>query len=178
MRDLGHTLDALADFRGAKQTVGLIKRYALEAQRKPEVRLLAEQAIQGLRSKDYTSEIAALYYFVLDHTRYSNDPRTIELVRRPERIVREMMSGKTPSLDCDDLVALLAALLLSVGREVQVVTVAFRHAFYNGERQYSHVFLRVIEPRTRQWINLDPVAAEDTNQMLRRGVAFKYWPLA
>ena len=165
-------------FRGAPHTVALVKRYALEAQSNPHVRLLAEEIVSGLNSKDYLSEIAAVYYFVLENTRYANDPRTVELVRRPERVIAELESGKTPSLDCDDLVTFQAALLLALGREVRVVTVAFQKAMYKGQIQYSHVFLQAREPRSGRWLVLDPVAAEDTAQMLSRGVEFKIWPLA
>lgn len=142
------------------------------------IRLLAEEITSGLASKDYLSEIQAVYFFVLGHTRYANDPRTVELVKRPERIVREIAAGKVPSLDCDDLVTFLAALLLSLGRSVQIMTVAFRRMVYRGNIQYSHVLLRVQEPRTKKWIILDPVAAEDTKKMLGKVKALKIWPLA
>lgn len=178
MKALGHKLDVEEPFKGAPQTVALIKRYALEAQRDPKVRLLAEEIISGLNSKDYLSEIAAVYYYVLNNTRYANDPRTVELVRRPGRIVNELVAGKTPSLDCDDLVTFQAALLLALGREVRVVTIAFRKVKHKGQVQYSHVYLQVKEPRTSQWIVLDPVAAEDTAGMLKKGQAIKIWPLA
>lgn len=178
MRALGHKLDVDAPFKGAPQTVALIKRYTLEAQRDPTVRLLAEEIVGGLDSKDSLSEIAAVYYYTLEHTRYSNDPRTVELVRRPERVVAELARGKKPSLDCDDLVAFQAALLLALGREVRIVTIAFSKAKYRGQVQYSHVYLQAREPRTASWIVLDPVAAEETEKMLKRGQAIKIWPLA
>jgi len=155
-----------------------MKRYIVESQEDPQVRLLAEEIVSCLGSKDYLSEILAVYYFVLDHTRYMNDPRTVELIRRPQRIAAELLGGKTPSLDCDDLVVFLAALLLSVGREVRIWTVAFRHAFFKGQRQYSHVYLQAREPRSGQWITLDPVAADETSQMLKRVKAYKIWAVA
>ena len=158
--------------------MGLIKKYALAAQSHPSVRLLAEQIVSGLGSKDCVSEIAAIYYYVISHVRYANDPRTVELVRKPERIVAEILSGKTPSLDCDDMVAFEAALLLALGREVRVITVAFQNVKYQGQIQYSHVYLQVKEPRTSRWIVLDPVAAEETAIMLKQGKIFKIWPLA
>ena len=150
----------------------------MESQRDSSVRGLAEEAVQGLGSKDCVSEILAIYYLTLAHTRYANDPRSVELVRKPSWVAGQILSGRTPSLDCDDLVAFQAALLLSLGREVRAVTVAFRNAFYNGERQYSHVYLQVKEPKTNAWITLDPVAAEKTGQMLGRVQALKIWPIA
>lgn len=167
-----------APFKGAPHTVELIKHAALESQEKQSVRLLAEEIASNLKSKDSVSEVLAGYYFLLQNARYMNDPRTVELVRAPYVVVEEMARGKKPSLDCDDMVAFLAALMLALGREVQIVTVAFRNAFFRGQRQYSHVFLRVKEPRTSTWIVLDPVAAEKTTGMLRRVVAAKIWPLA
>jgi hypothetical protein len=172
-------------FRGAPHTVEHIKRVAIEAQGYLPLRLLAEDVVGYLGSKDYLSEILAVYYWVLSHTRYANDPRNIELVRSPREIlarvqsaVRSLRSGWRPSLDCDDLTALLAALFLALGREVRIVTVAFRDAVYRGEQQYQHVYLEVREPRTGAWIVVDPVAAEEAGEMLRRAKHVKIWPVA
>lgn len=185
---LGQTTES---FRGAGHTVRHIKRVALEVQSWYPLRLLAEDIIGRLQSKDYTSEILAIYYWVLANTRYANDPRTIELVRSPQELLarlqknvvalRGVFAGKfgwVPSLDCDDLSALFTALFLSIGREVRIVTVAFRDAFVRGKRQYQHVYVQVREPRTLQWIVLDPVAAEGTSDMLKRVKAVKIWPVA
>ena len=179
-------------FRGAPHTVARIKRFALEAQRDYSVRLLAEDVIGRLAPKDFLSEILAVYYWTLAHVRYANDPRTIELVRSPDEVLTRLRQNVAalrqafahpnvrwrPSLDCDDIVVLLTALFLSLGREVRIVTVAFRNAFYNGQRQYQHVYVQVREPRTMQWIVLDPVAAEQTAEMLRRVKAVQIWPVA
>lgn len=179
-------------FRGATHTVDHIRRVALAAQTHYNLRLLAEDIVGQLGSKDYLSEICAIYHWVCAHTRYANDPRTIELVRSPREMISRLyatvarlraMFGSSqipwkPSIDCDDMTALLAGLYLCLGREVRIVTVAFRDAFYNGQRQYSHVFLQVREPRSGQWIVVDPVAAEATNEMLGRVKAMKIWPIA
>jgi hypothetical protein len=179
-------------FRGAPHTVAHIKRVALASQTYYPLRLLAEDIVGQLQSKDYLSEILAIYYWVLAHTRYANDPRTIELVRSPAEMLARLrrnitklraIAGATgviwkPSLDCDDLTALFAALFLALGREVRIVTVAFSDRFYDGKRQYQHVYLQVREPRTNSWIVLDPVAAETTGQMLRKVRAVKIYPVA
>ena len=178
-------------FHGAPHTVEHIKRVALEAQEHYQVRLLAEDVCGRLGPKDYLSEILAIYYWVCGHVRYMNDPRTIELVRSPRELLvrlqsnvsklRGVYAGKgswKPSLDCDDITALLAALYLALGREVRIITVAFRDAFFNNQRQYQHVYVQVREPRTMQWIVADPVAAEATGEMLRRIKAVKIWPIA
>ncbi len=172
-------------FRGAPHTVLHIKRAALDAQQYYPLRLLAERIVGFLGSKDYLSEILAVYYWVLDNVRYANDPRTVELVRSPKEILRRLKAalrafggGWRPSLDCDDMVTLLVALFLVLGREVRIVTVAFRRITYRGQRQYQHVYIQVREPRSGQWIVLDPVAADTTGTMLKRVKAVKIWPVA
>ena len=177
-RALHGRVDTIGPFRGAPHTVDLIKRYALESQRQPIVRLTAEEIVSGLYAKDYASEIQAVYHFVVSHTRYANDPRTIELVRRPERLLQDIVAGKKPSTDCDDMVTLEAALLLALGRSVRIVTAAFNNAFFRGKRQYSHVYLQAQEPRSKKWVTLDPVAAEETGPMLRKIKALKVWSVA
>ena len=68
--------------------------------------------------------------------------------------------------------------MLAVGGSVRFVTVAFRNAFYAGQRQYSHVFAQALEPRSGLWIVLDPVAADKTNEMMTRIKAAAVWPVA
>lgn len=165
-------------YRGAPQTVGVITGSALDSQHEYSVRELAESIADGLPSKDYVSEALAIYYFVLGNARYMRDPRTIELVRAPVVVVRTLRAGQVPSLDCDDMAALICALLLATGSQCRVVTVAFRNIFYQGHRQYSHVFAQAREPSTGRWITLDPVAADRTKQMLARTKAAKVWPVA
>jgi hypothetical protein len=50
--------------------------------------------------------------------------------------------------------------------------------FHKGQRQYSHVFAQAKEPRANEWITLDPVAADKTEQMMNRVKAVKFWPVA
>ena len=139
---------------------------------------MAEHICAGLSSKAYLDEYLAIYRFVDAHTRYMRDPRTVEMVRSPSKIVRQILEGRVPSLDCDDLTALIAALVLAVGGQCQVVTVAFSNIFYQGERQYSHVFAAAIEPHSSRVIILDPVAGENVGKMRNRVKAAKIWPVA
>ena len=112
------------------------------------------------------------------------DPRQVELVRAPWIIVAQIVAGQIPSLDCDDLTALICALAAITGAECRAVTVAFRHVFYHPpeggapKRQYSHVFAQVREPRTGVWMTFDPVAGDKTEEMMERVVAAKFWPVA
>lgn len=165
-------------YLGAPQTVRLMARSALSDRQHFETRQLCEAVCEGLDSKDYTSEVIAMYNLALQRCRYMRDPKRVELVRAPHVIAELIMKGHRPSIDCDDYATFLAACSIAMGGTVEIVTVAFSDMFFDGERQYSHVFIRVLEPRTRTWIVLDPVAAEKTPEMLRRVRAAKIWPIA
>lgn len=167
-----------SDFTGAGQTVKAIIANALGAQTHLQVRELAERICGELRSKDYLSEAMAVYHYVLANTRYTRDPRTVELVKSPYRMVDDLLSGHRLQIDCDDMCVLIATLLLSLGHQVRVVTAAFAKQYYKGELQYSHVFVQAFEPRTGTWYTLDPVAGEHTRQMHSRIVAAKVYAVA
>lgn len=152
-----------------------MRRAVLESQNHWVNRKVCEQFCAGLSSKDYLSEYLAALQFTLQRTRYMRDPRTVELVRAPYVISQQLMRGQTPSLDCDDMAALIASWVMEMGGTARFVTVAFRDQFYEGRRQYSHVFTQAFEPRSGQWLCLDPVAAERTKQMLSQVRASHFW---
>jgi len=165
------------EYSGAPQTIAVMRKAVLEDASHFDTRQLAESVCEGLDSKDYTSEYAALYHFLLQRTRYMRDPRRVELVRAPYLVSQQIMAGHRPSLDCDDMATWLAAAVLAVGGKAEFMTVAFAKMFFEGTQQYSHVFTRALEPRTRCQIVLDPVAAEKTPEMLRRIKAAASWPI-
>lgn len=165
------------DYRGAPQTVSVMRRAALESQNSMPVREFCEEICGQLQSKDYLSEYLAIYHAVLQRCRYMRDPRTVELVRAPYVIARELLYGRTPCVDCDDEACFIAACVLAMGGTPRFCTVAFRDMFFEGKRQYSHVYCQAFEPRMQQWITLDPVAAERTKQMLKDIRAIKTWPI-
>jgi hypothetical protein len=165
-------------YYGAPQTIQVMRRAALEDGDHFETRQIAEAVCEGLESKDYVSEYLALYQFMLQRTRYMRDPRRVELVRAPYIVSQQILSGHRPSIDCDDASTWLAAAVISVGGTAEYCTVAFSDQLYGTQRQYSHVFTRAVEPRSRVRIVLDPVAAEKTPQMLRRIKYAAVWPIA
>lgn len=150
---------------------------ALDSQDKLILRQLCEQVCQNLDSKDYLSEALAIYNLTLQRCRYMRDPRTVELVRAPYVIATQLLRGEIPQLDCDDMSTFIAACLMSMGAVCRYVTAAFADQFVDGRRQYSHVWTQVQEPRSKQWINVDPVAADRITKMLREVRAVKYWEI-
>lgn len=144
-------------YRGTAQTVNEMRRLALAAQTSWALRQIVEDVCRGLRGKDYLSELAALYHFVWRSIRYQRDPRTVELVKTPEATIASGVG------DCDDQATLLAALSLSSGAEARFALVGFR-----PDGVFTHVFCEALDPRTRRWVTLDPVAGRRTAEMLRR----------
>jgi transglutaminase-like putative cysteine protease len=139
-----------------------MRRLALAAQTEWPLRQLVERICRGLRSKDYLSELAALHYFVCQRVRYQRDPLTVELVKTP------MATLQTGVGDCDDIATLLAAMGLLCGSQARFVTVAFRRKF-----PFTHVFSEGLDPKSKRWVTLDPVAGQHAAQMLRRVREFK-----
>jgi hypothetical protein len=70
--------------------------------------------------------------------------------------------------NCDDVATFIGALCRQLGREVEFVVVGF-----GAPGNYSHVFTRVKEPKTGQWIVCDPVAGTDEAGMLRKVKTWK-----
>lgn len=162
-------------YNGAPQTIEVMSKAALGDQGSFATRRICESVCEGVDSKDYLSEYLALYYFLLQRTRYMRDPRRTELVRDPKIVSQQILAGNRPSLDCDDMACWLGSAVLAVGGTAWFATVAFNGATFGGQPQYSHVFTVALEPRTRARIVLDPVAAEKTPEMLRRVKAARLW---
>lgn len=125
------------------------------------VRHFVEWIVRDVCPKDYLSEILAIRNCFVQPSpmrpwspmwKYLNDPRHVELVKTPERMVREIMEHGSTVTDCDDSSTAAATFALLMGREVELVAMGF------SPNQLSHVAVRVKEPKTNEWIVLDGVA--------------------
>jgi len=155
--DARHFPPRVLPYRGTDATLVQMRRLALGAQTSWPLRRLVEIICSGLRGKDYLSELAALYHYVSRRVRYQRDPRTVELVKTPEATLRTRVG------DCDDMATLLAALVLLAGSDARFVTVGFR-----PDGAFTHVYVEALEPISRRWVALDPVAGDRTPEMIRR----------
>ena len=164
----------LSGFNGSRDTLQAMVAAALgpRGEKSALVRSATEQAIGRLFPKAYLDEILAICYWVWQHVVYVNDPLHVELLKDPERLIREIQERGYARGDCDDIACLIGAMALQVGRQAQFVVVGF-----GGPGEYSHVFTRVQEPRTKQWIVCDPVAGSDPRRMLDRVRAKQFWSL-
>lgn len=131
------------------------------------VRQATEDVVRQVQPKDYLGEILAIRYWVTEKVKYLNDPLHIEMVKDPQTILEEVIQHGTAIGDCDDIATLIACMCLQVGRVAEFVVAGF------GEPgQYSHVFARVQEPRSGQFLICDPVGGTDERGMADRVTTF------
>lgn len=138
----------------------------------PLVRSLKDHIVRGIQPKDYLSEILAIRNFVAEHVHYSNDALIVEEVQDPQRLAEQIRDHGVAVGDCDDIANLLATLSLSLGREADLVIVGF-----GPPGAYTHIFARAKEPRSGQWILLDPVAGTTEDSMQRRITTYQIWKI-
>lgn len=134
------------------------------------VRSVTEEVVGQLWPKDYLGEILAINAWVSEHIVYLNDPLHVEFVKDPQRLCEEVLARGYARGDCDDIAVLIATMGMQVGRDAELVVVGF------GEPgQYSHVFARLLDPRSGQWIVCDPVAGTTVASMLKRVTTYQIW---
>jgi len=138
------------------------------------VRGMTERVVGSVYPKNYAGEILAICYWVASHVLYLNDPLHVELLKDPQRLVEEILHSKASPPhtrgDCDDIATLIAAMALQCGREAQLVVAGFK-----GRGHFSHVFVRVHDPKADDYIVCDPVAGSRVRQMLQRIKTYQIW---
>lgn len=153
----------LSGFTGAPDTLRAMVQavQGLRGEQSMLVRSVAEHIVRRVQPKDYLGEILAIRYWVTENVRYVNDPLHVEMVKDPERLIEEIRDHGIGIGDCDDLCAIIGCMALQVGRVAEAVVVGF-----GAPGEFAHVFCRVQEPRSGQWIVCDPVAGTDERGML------------
>lgn len=148
-----------------EQTVEWMAHFARAGSKDINVIRLAQRIVHGITPKDYLAEGLAVGRWVEANVRYVRDVAGVEVVQTPAQVI-EAGAG-----DCDDIATLIGALLLALGHRVAFVTVAF------GSGEYSHVFAQFFDPKSGNWVVLDPVAAPDVKGMLRRVRKYRIYPV-
>lgn len=140
------------------------------------IRRLAERIIAGVYAKDYLSEVAAIYFWVLVNLRYVRDPAHIELVQSPLQVLQptpeDRAAGRSAAQeDCETMSSTLAALCMSIGNKAEFVTISTQKGV-----GFHHVFCVVTMP-TGERLVLDPVGGPMVGPMLRSVVQHQVWPI-
>lgn len=164
----------IAGFSGAPDTLQAMVQAAHgdRGERSMLVRSMTEEITKGLIPKDYLGEIVAIRNWVAENVRYMNDSLHVEIVKDPQRLIEEWQARGVAIGDCDDIAVLIATMALQLGRVCEFVVVGF-----GGPGHYSHVFVRVLEPKSGKWIVCDPVAGTNERQMLGRVSTYETWSL-
>lgn len=163
-----------AGFNGAQDTARAMVRAAQgpRGEKSILVRSMVERITAGLQPKDYLGEIVAVRNWVAENVRYINDPLHVELVKDPQRLIEEYLAWGKASADCDEICTLIGTMALQLGRVAEFVVAGF------GEPgHYTHVFVRVREPKSQKWIVADPVAGTGERAMLQRVTTYQTWSL-
>lgn len=158
---------------GISQTVSAIKQAVAFSLRQPEVRAQAESIVANEIERDERAEVEAIFRWVVEHFRYVKDPVGIELVKSPEISLREIHQSGQFQGDCDDVTALLAALLKAVGYTVRAVTISVP----GKGHQFRHIYLKVYLPKARKWLSLEGTARKRPIGFEAANERFKTYPL-
>ncbi len=171
---LGNTpVGKLSSFRGPKDTLESMGRIALgdRGEKSFLVRQFTEFVVKEIQPKDYLGEILAIRNCFLQKSpirdsvpmfRYMNDPLHVEWIKDPQRQVEEIISSGSTIVDCDEIALMGAVMNLQLGRDVEFVALGF------APRQLTHVGVRVLEPKSKTWIWVDPVAGPREEEAARR----------
>jgi hypothetical protein len=127
-----------------------MKQLILLSLRNYSVRLWAEKIVDF--SPDDYSKVESIFSFVVEHSRYVQDPVGLELLKSPEVSLQVIEVGGYPALDCDDATILIGSLIMSVG-----IRYALRAVSFNGE--FTHVY-GLAFVREQGWLPLDFVVAK------------------
>lgn len=147
---------------------------AISGEGSPALRKLVEEIVAGVRPKDYVSECAAIYYWVMTNVRYLRDPVHIEYLMSPMVVLQPTASDRRAGRrarqdDCESLATILAAMCMSIGIPCEFVTISMT----NGG--FHHVF--TVANVKGMKVVLDPVPGPDVQEMLKRTVRHQVWPI-
>lgn len=169
-------------FRGAKDTLGLMAKLALSdrGEKSIVVRRFTEWVTRDVWPKDYLGEILAIRHILVQPSasrpgtplfRYVNDPRHVEFVKDPQRMVEEITQFGTTAVDCDEQALMCATMALQLGRRPQFVALGF------SPGSLTHVACRVQEPKSSEWIWMDSVAGPREREAAEKSKQILVWDL-
>lgn len=172
----------LGPFKGPKDTLAAMSRIALgpRGEQSLLVRQFCEWITREVWPKDYLGEILAIRNCFLQPSpsrpgapmfRYMNDPRHIEWIKDPQRQVEEIAEHGSTTVDCDEIALTAAVMGLQLGREVEFVALGFQ------PKQLTHVGTRIREPKSNQWIWVDPVAGPREREAAQTAKEVLKWSL-
>lgn len=167
------------DYDGVPKTIGDMRSMVADALLREQsipLRKLCEEITARVRPKDYLSEVAAIYYWVLANVRYVRDPVHVEFVQHPLVLLQpqawDRAAGRRGRADdCEALSTTLAAMVMCIGNAAQFVTVSTQPG-----QGFHHVFATATMPDGMRVV-LDPVPGPAVNRMLASVKSYQIWPI-
>lgn len=132
-----------------KRLAEIMRRQIINGIRSPAVRELAEEIIRDVPERKRGQEIKAIHKWCIRNKKFTRDPRNIELLESPRRLVHEYRKKGVIRADCESLSTLQAALLGSLGHRTRVVIIDANPR----TRSFSHAHTQV--EHQGRWIDLD-----------------------
>jgi transglutaminase-like putative cysteine protease len=161
-------------YSGTGRTVEEMERLARgpRGELSVELRLALEDVIRYVRPRDQLSLLAALHNWFDRHYHFVKDPKGVEQVKDPVRLLEEIESLGRAVGDCDDASTFFGGSSRALGMEARLVRVGFRDPTPEQQMgseggRYSHV-LAVVYDQYGRPIVVDPVAGRRTPKMLKR----------
>lgn len=123
---------------GNKETASIIRHMAYQRSRHPAIQKLARDIIHsyGVKSHNYLDECYVIGDFVKNNVRYQKDPKGIEQLTDPLRMVKEILEGRSMG-DCDDMSLLICTLIRAAGHQPYIRIVKYKK--YLGP--YNHIYV-------------------------------------
>ncbi len=136
------------------------------------LRLAIEDVIRYVRPRDQLSMLAAIHNWFDRRYHFVRDPRDVEQVKDPLRLLYEIRKYNRAVGDCDDASTFIDGSARTVGIDSRIVRTGFRpltpaQEMGDERGRYSHV-LAVGYDQFGRPIVVDPVAGKRTPKMLRR----------
>lgn len=140
-----------------QDAVDAIKILIADSVYKPGVRETAESILAEIPQKNWREEMRAIYNYVRDNIRYTQDIDGVETIKTPQLMIAEIRNRGMSYGDCDDHTVLLGALLKNAGYSVRL---AIMRSLWNKAGGYNHIYLQAGVPMTNQWVALDATAKQ------------------
>ena len=142
------------------QTQQILVDFARKDRYAPLVVEVSRRIVAGVKAESQflraVSEVYAVQEWVRSHVKYVEDPRGSEMTRSPLRILQAVERDGGTSGDCDDMAALVAAILESLGFEAMITIASFRG---RPAERATHVFCEVRGKGINNWVIVDPSLA-------------------
>lgn len=128
-----------------------MRKIILESSRNPLIIDWARDIVSSCDWKDVDCEIASIYEYIRDNSRYVHDPLGLEYIETPLHAYEKITSGQLWHADCDDMSVLSLSLYRAIGYPVKLRAVSYRSSGSLGH-VYGIVYVK------GDWIPVDLIA--------------------